>query len=87
MGMFPFLYSVEVCMGWGSWFDKGDAGSSSDSGDKASFKNSIDNKDGSFRSERMTRDSSSSEHYHDIAKGSTSGEYKEIYSDKHSKDK
>jgi hypothetical protein len=74
-------------MGWGSWFDKSDSGSGNDSGDKASFKNSIDSKDGSFRSERMTRDKGSNEHYHDVAKGSTDGKYKEFYSDKHSKDK
>jgi hypothetical protein len=66
-------------MGWSDWF----SGSNDGGGSDAKFKNSIDSKDGSFRSERLTRDTGSKEHFHDIAKGSTDGKYKEIYTDKH----
>ncbi len=60
-------------MSWGKWF-------TGDSSDKASFKTGIDDDDGSFRTERMVRESGQSKHSHEVAKGSSDGtQYTEIY--------
>ena len=61
-------------MGWTSWFF---GGSSDSDGDGVKFKSGQDGKDGSFKSERLS--GNDQVHYHDIAKTSTEGEYKEVY--------
>ncbi len=47
-------------------------------GDGSSFKTDVDKNDGSIKVERITVESDSSGHYHDIVKGSTDGGIKEI---------
>ena len=67
---------------WSDWFG------GSDDGSEAKYKVTQDEKDGGFRSERLTSSDGDKTHYHDIAKTSTDGtEYKEIYMPEKSNDK
>lgn len=61
-------------MGWTDWFFDSN-------GDGAAFKGGQDGKDGSFRSERLSGSEDSNTHFHDIAKTSTDGQHKEIYTE------